>query len=154
MARISAINTIQARDISQALEWLVGDATTLVGAVVTDEATPQPQDLTGASFELVCEFYAAAITTGTGRNAALTISNLTPDDGRASKSLIVTVDPDQSANPGVFSVDLPADLYPGDMPKADLANDVPCAICYLRKTQGGEIRTVRFLIVFRRGVPS
>ena len=53
---------------------------------------------------------------------------------------------------GRFTLTLPADLYPDPPPSADLEANVPIAICYLRKTQGGEVRTVRFVIVFRRGL--
>ena len=106
------------------------------------------------SFELACEFYMAAISAGAGRNAVLTVSDLERDEGRAARTLAVVVDADQTTNPGVFRVTVPADLYPGEMPDADLDTGVPCAICYLRKTQGSEVRTVRFLLVFRRGLPA
>lgn len=154
MPRISAIDTIQSRDLSEALEWFTGDATTLTGLIETDTDPPDRQDLTGAVMTLTVEFYHAEVIAGHGRNASLTLSGFVLDADRASKALTVEVDSDQATNPGRFTVTVPADLYDDPPPAADLELNVPVAICYLRKTQGGEIRTTRFVIVFRRGVPK
>ena len=150
MPRISAASTIQAGDISEALEWFTGDATQMVGQVETDEDTPKPQDLTGAAIAAKIEFYTAAVATASGRGASLSVSGLEPDESRASKDLVVTI-PEATKTQGVFGLALPADLYSGDPPAADISAGVPVGIVYLTKTQGTEIRTVRFLIIFRRG---
>ena len=82
MPRISAIDVIQSRDLSEALEWFTGDATTLTGTVETDTDPAVPQDLTGAVMTLLVEFYHAEVTAGHGRNASLSLFGLVPDEAR------------------------------------------------------------------------
>ena len=63
------------------------------------------------------------------------------------------MDADQTANPGEFTFNLPADLYPGTQPEADITTQVAIAIAYLCRSIGTESLTQRFLVVFRRGKP-
>ena len=154
MPRISAASVIQAPDVSEALEWVVGDAGMLEGISETDTDPSEPQNLTGATFECVTEFYKATIVDGAGRSASIRITNLVRDEDRANRTLNVTVDPNQVSRTGRFEITIPDDWYPAPQPEADLVADVPCAIVYLRMTLGDEKRTERMVVVFRRGVPS
>ena len=158
MPRISDISNILQGEASDALEWIVGDVRTFTGTVYVegkgpDTANPEKQDLTSAVLTLTFEFYTANVTAGSGRATTLAISALQLDSTLQKRILNATVAADQVANKGEFSVIFPADLYAAN-PAADLAESVPVAIVYLQRTQGGQVYTTRFVVVFRRGKPS
>lgn len=154
MGRISRINTLAGIDVTEALEWFVGDAVQLTGIVMTDQTVPQPQDLTGATMVAKAEFYTASVLETGGRAGGVTISDFERDESRADKDLVVVVDDDQAANTGAFEMLIPADFLPGDPPAANIDVGVPCALVYLQRQQGSNIRTVRFPVIFRRGLPA
>lgn len=154
MPRISRVRAIEQPDISEALEWFVGDATSMSGVVQSDDADATPVDLTGVTLQFAVEFYRCTVVERSVRTANLVVSNFVRDMGRPTKVITAVVDPDQANNPGEFLLELPADLLPGDPPAADITTDVPVGLCYLRRSDSAEVRTVRFLIVFRRGYPS
>ena len=151
MPRISQIDTIDAADLSEALEWFHGDTSLLEGIVEDDDGNPV--DLSGAAITARAEFYdAAKVEYGGKRNSDLFISGFTAAS-QAHEDLTVTIDADQAANPGEFTLAIPANLLAAN-PGLDLESDVPCAVVYVQRTEGTEIRTARTLIVFRRGRPA
>ena len=66
MPRVSHVDGFEAGEIPDALEWIVGDAAEFFGLWETEDTPPVPVDLTGATIELVLEFYHAAVN-ATGR---------------------------------------------------------------------------------------
>ena len=151
MPRISQIDIIDAADLSEAIEWLHGDASLFEGIIEDDDGNAV--DLSGAAMTARAEFYEAdKVEYKSGRNAGLIIEGFTKA-AQANEDLTVVIDADQAANPGEFTMQIPADLL-SDNPALDLESTVPCAVVYVQRTEGTEVRTSRTLVVFRRGRPT
>ena len=148
MPRISQINSIVEADLSQAIEWFTGDFGRVSGVIL--DADGNPYDLSSVSLSVSVEFYQATISTGIGRGASLSITNLV-QVVRPRRDLTAAIVQPQSENRGRYYINFPEDLYSGDQPAADLVDNVPCAIGYITVTEQNSEHTVRFFVVFRRG---
>lgn len=157
MPRASVTGSLIEPGVSDALEWIAGDAATLPGAFYRDEAEEEPFDLTGYTITLKVEFYTAKVTVDRSTaTPTLKVSKMSLDATRPPKDVGVgdpPVCPVVLAAAGTFQIPIPADLLPGDDPPADTTTP-PVGLAFLKRSGNGEVRTDRFLIIFRRGAPA
>ena len=148
MARLSEIGSIVIGEDSVPLKIVVqGYASTWHG--IFEDAGDTPINLTGATVSCKVEFGTfKLIVNRTGPTAAA--GSFVVDTTKDEVDLVVEKDPDQGANPGKFTVAIPANIYTDDIPP-DITSDVPVAIGYLKYAKGTETRVARFLMAFRRG---
>lgn len=154
MAKLSNVGTVLVAGESVPLRIVIqGYKSTWVGQV-NDEAGAGI-DLSAATITCTMEFWSATIAVTTSRTAGdtATVSSFSElDSAPADASLSVTKDADQSANPGRFTILIPSDIYTGDIePNTD---NLPVGIGMLKYEKGGEIRVLRFMLAFRRGVTT
>ena len=163
MPRVTVTNDFIEGGISDALEWIIGDAAQvrawLGGAdgfpsyVALDEQPPVSDriDLDGHAVSAVAEFYNATVTVARARGrASIRVSDLAVA-GQGAVDLSAAV---LDAANGEITVTLPSTLWTGPPPAAGIVDGVPVVIVYVTSNRGGEIRTSRFLVILRRGVPA
>lgn len=147
MSLLSNIGTVQIGEENIPLKSVIqGYASLWEGRILDD--SDHPISLAGAALDCEVEFMTANVTVSA---TSATISRFEPIEGIPRRTLVVTVDPDQSANPGEFTVAIPDDLYTAEIPP-NITTRVPIAVGYFRRVTGTEKRVVRFILVFRRGI--
>ena len=148
MPRISANAGVQSLPIGEAIESTWGDD--LPHDRTFRQAGGFVLDLAGAALTATVENYTAAVTVGTGRKATLAVSDLEPIPGATLGAATVT-------NPGAdgtYTVRIGPDAIPGvPNPSADSGSPVVVSIVYVRASRPDLIRTARFMVIWRRGLP-
>ena len=164
MPRVTVTNDFVEGGISDAFEWIIGDAAQvrawLGGAdgfpsyVALDEQPPVSDriDLDGHAVSAVAEFHNATVTVARARGRASIRVSALAAAGEDTVDLAVAI---LDAANGEITVTLPSTLRPGTMPPAaGIVDGVPVVIVYVTSNRGGEIRTSRFLVILRRGKPA
>ena len=109
---------------------------------ITNSTTNAGIDLSTAVISCEVDFWMATLV-GTS------ITNFEQQAGSIKRDLAVDVDADQTANPGVFTLTIPSDLWTDEIP-IDV-NQLPMVVGYLKIVRGTETRVTRFVMAIRRG---
>ena len=106
------------------------------------DANDDPIDLSSWTMSLEAEFYEATVKSDS-------FSQLARLKNVPNKTIIITPDPDQTTNTGVYRIFIPSDLYQGDIMLG--ASRVPVAIFFRTLEFETERRVQRFAVSIRRG---
>ena len=140
MPKISNINEFISGASPDIKEVLRGYQSLWQGLV--EDSAGDPVDLSSQTITASAEFYTASVSSGA-------ISSLEKVSGKSKRDLTVTIDADQTSNPGKFTMLIPADLWSDEI---DIDVDIlPLAVIFMKRTAGQEVRISRTLIAFRRG---
>lgn len=99
-------------------------------------------DLSSATITVEVDFW---MTTLVGTS----ITTFEQVAGSSKRSLTVTIDADQTANLGVWTLAVPSDLWTDSIPLD--TTRLPLVVAYVTVTSGTETRTEVFAIAIRRG---
>ena len=141
MARITNLSEVIGPGRPFLVEVINGYASNWNGAI-TNASTNAGIDLSSATITCEVDFWMATLS-GT------TVTAFAQVDASLKRALTVTIDADQSANPGDFILAIPSDLWTEEI-SLD-ARELPMAVAYLKIVRGTETRVTRFVIAFRRG---
>lgn len=150
--KLSDVEAVQVGDDKIPLKVVIQGYSSQWQGLLQD-ADGDPVSLAGSQLTCRVEFMTAEITVTRSRLAATaSATNFKVMSTPPARSLMVEPAADQAADPGRFTMTIPADLYPGEIePDADM---LPIAVGYLKRVAGMETRLERFILAFRRGEPT